>query len=111
MPTAPLAHDPERDARAWGSVLSREQAVDTAEVLRVVSDPTRLQLLSLIHHSVDGRARVTDLTRALGLRQPTVSHHLRVMTEAGVLHREPAGREAWYSIEAERLQAISDLLR
>lgn len=91
-------------------MLGRTQAVDTASLLRVVSDPTRLQLLSLIHHSPEGRARVADLTRALGLRQPTVSHHLRVMTEAGVLHREPTGREAWYSIEAERLQAISDLL-
>ena len=77
----------------------------------MVSDPTRLQLLSLIHESVDGRARVVDLTRALGLRQPTVSHHVGLMADAGVLRRSPVGREVWYSIEVERLSAIADLLR
>lgn len=56
-------------------------------LLRVVSVPTRLQLLSLIHHSVDGRARVVDLTAALQFRQPTISHHLRVLDEAGVVER------------------------
>lgn len=93
------------------STLSREQADDTAALLRVVSDSTRLQLLSLIHHSPDGRARVTELTDALGLRQPTISHHLKMMTEAGILCREPAGRGVWYSIDSSRLSAIADLLR
>ena len=93
------------------STLSREQAEDTAGLLRVVSDSTRLQLLSLIHHSPEGRARVTDLTAALGLRQPTISHHLKMMTQAGILVREPIGREVWYSIDASRLSAIADLLR
>ncbi|WP_197522481.1 ArsR/SmtB family transcription factor [Occultella aeris] len=96
---------------ALRSALSREQAEDTASLLRVVSDPTRLQILSLIHHSVEERARVADLTRALGLRQPTVSHHLRVLTEAGILSREPVGREVWYGIVPDRLAAIADLLR
>ncbi|WP_418275925.1 ArsR/SmtB family transcription factor [Isoptericola jiangsuensis] len=92
-------------------VLSRERAESTAAVLRVVSDPTRLQILSLVHTADDGRVRVVDLTRALGLRQPTVSHHVKVMTEAGVLTREPTGREVWYGIEPTRLSAIADLLR
>jgi len=96
---------------ALRTTLSREQAEDTATLLRVVSDPTRLQLLSLIHHSADERARVADLTRALGLRQPTVSHHLKVMTEAGIVTRDPVGREVWYSIVPVRLHAIADLLR
>lgn len=93
------------------STLSRGQAEDTAALLRVVSDSTRLQLLSLIHHSGEGGARVTELTAALGLRQPTISHHLKVMTEAGILIREPVGREVWYSIDSSRLSAIADLLR
>ena len=96
---------------ALRATLSREQAEDTAALLRVVSDPTRLQILSLVHHSEDGRARVADLTRALGLRQPTVSHHLKVMNEAGIVSRDPVGREVWYAIVPERLDAVADLLR
>lgn len=100
-----------RPGPALRAALSREQAEDTASILRVVSDPTRLQLLSLIHERETGRARVGELTRALELRQPTVSHHLKVMTEAGIVHRDPVGREVWYSIVADRLTAIADLLR
>lgn len=91
--------------------LTKEQAESTAQMLSVVSNPTRLQILSLIHHSPQGRARVVDLTTALELRQPSISHHMKVMTEAGILHREPVGREAWYSIQPDRLTAIADLLR
>lgn len=93
------------------ATLSRQQAEDTATVLRVVSDPTRLQILSLIHSSADQRVRVTELTIALELRQPTVSHHLKMLTEAGVLVREPVGRDVWHRINAARLDAIADLLR
>ena len=96
---------------ALRSTLSRGQAEDTAAVLRVVSDPTRLQILSLIHHSDEQRIRVVDLTRALGLRQPTVSYHLKVMNEAGIVSRDPVGREAWYAIVPQRLDMIADLLR
>lgn len=91
--------------------LSRQQAEDTAGLLRVVSDAARIRLLSLIYNSVDGSARVTDLTEAMGLTQPTVSRHLKIMTEAGILHRDPVGREVWYSIDSDRLSAIADLLR
>ncbi len=80
-------------------------------MLSVVSNPTRLQILSLIHHGTDARARVADLTAALGLRQPTVSHHMKVMHEAGIVSRDPVGREVWYSIVPERLSMIADLLR
>jgi ArsR family transcriptional regulator len=103
--------DPAQPRPALRAALSREQAEDTAALLRVVSDPTRLQILSLVHHSEDGRTRVADLTRTLGLRQPTVSHHLKVMNEAGIVSRDPVGREVWYAIVPERLDAIADLLR
>jgi len=93
------------------ATLSREQAESTASLLRVVSDPTRLQLLSLIHHSEAEEARVSDLARALGLRQPTVTYHLKVLDEAGVIRREPRGRQVWCSILPGRLAAIGDLLR
>lgn len=109
--TAPVTGASSDANPALRAVLSREQAEDTASLLRVVSDPTRLQILSLVHHSVDGRARVADLTASLGLRQPTVSHHLKVMAEAGIVEREPVGREVWYEIVPSRLDAIADLLR
>lgn len=80
-------------------------------MLSVVSNPTRLQILSLIHHSPSGTARVADLTAILELSQPTVSHHMKVMHGAGIVAREPIGREVWYSIVPARLNAIADLLR
>ena len=58
-----------------------------------------------------GRARVVELTEALELRQPTISHHVKVLHEAGVLSRTPVGREVWYGIVPNRLSAIADLLR
>lgn len=91
--------------------LTKEQAEDTAQLLSVVSNSTRLQILSLIHHSEDSRARVVDLTHSLALRQPTVSHHVKVMNEVGILSRDPVGREVWYAIVPDRLSAIADLLR
>lgn len=100
-----------RLSAALRPALTKEQAEDTAQVLSVVSSAVRLQLLSLIHNSVNGRARVVDLTNALGLRQPTVSHHLKVMSEAGIVSRDPVGREVWYEIVPQRLSAIADLLR
>ncbi|GEL48161.1 transcriptional regulator [Cellulomonas hominis] len=93
------------------TALSREQAESTASLLRVVSDPTRLQLLSLMHHSENGEACVSDLARALGFRQPTVTYHLKVLADAGVVTREPRGRQVWCSILPDRLAAIGDLLR
>lgn len=98
-------------AHALRPALTKEQAESTAQMLSVVSNPTRLQILSLIHHSADGRARVADLTTALELRQPSISHHMKVMTEAGIVSREPSGREVWYAIVPDRLAAIADLLR
>ncbi|WP_210727965.1 ArsR/SmtB family transcription factor [Cellulomonas septica] len=96
---------------ALRAAMARERAEDISRLLRVVSEPTRLQLLSLIFQAPDGRARVVDLTAALRLRQPTISHHLKLMDEAGIVAREPIGREVWYSIVPGRLEAIGDLLR
>ena len=91
--------------------LNRDDAERLATLLKVVSDPTRLQILSMIHGSTDAEACVGDLYPGLGLRQPTVSHHLKLMSEAGLLRRDKRGREVWYSIEPHRLPAIADILR
>lgn len=91
--------------------LARSAAEDLARTLRAVADPTRLQLLSVILDSADGRVTVTQLTEALGLRQPTVTHHVRILIEDGLLEREPDGKFAWLSVAADRRPAIEDLLR
>lgn len=104
---------PERNSptdAASGSALDRDAAEALARTFRAVSDPTRLQILSFIHESADGEAMVTEITAFLGLRQPTVSHHLKVMAEDGLLVRRQDGRTAWFSITPERRTAIADLL-
>ena len=80
--------------------MPRDQAETTAALLKAVADPVRLQLLSLIKSAKAQEACVCDLTPAVGLSQPTVSHHLKVLTEAGLLTRERRGTWAWFSAGA-----------
>ena len=90
--------------------MSRENAEDLALLLKAVADPARLQLISLIRSSTNCEACVCDLTEAMGLSQPTISHHLRVLTSAGVLNREQRGTWAWFTLNSKRLKEISRLL-
>ena len=66
-----------------------------ARDLRLLTDPTRLRILGLIQESPDGRSLVGRLAAELGLTQPTVSHHVKALHDAGVLVRSPEGRLAW----------------
>ena len=66
---------------------------------------------SLILGSADGRATVGQVAEALGLRQPTVTHHVRILVEDELLVREREGKYVWLSVAADRLAAIEDLLR
>jgi ArsR family transcriptional regulator len=83
--------------------LSREEAERRADLLRAVADPARLQVLAIVKGSATGEACVRDLADALGLSQPTTSHHLRILVEAGLLTRERRGTWAWYTLVPERL--------
>lgn len=91
--------------------LSREEAERTAALLKAVADPTRLQLLALIRDSDDAEACVCDLTAPIGLSQPTISHHLKVLTEAGLLRREKRGTWAWFALVPERLDDLAAIFR
>jgi ArsR family transcriptional regulator len=91
--------------------LTRPAAEALAKTLRLVADPTRLQLLSMINGSPGQEVTVGELTQHLGLRQPTISHHLRLMYEDGLLDRDQRGRQVWYSIAEDRRDAVADLLR
>lgn len=91
--------------------LGRADAERIARSLRALADPTRVQLLALIVESPDARRSVTDLADALGLTQPTVSHHLRVMAEEGLVDRSQEGRLAWYSIAPTRMTDVVEAMR
>lgn len=88
-------------------VMPRHRAEATAALLKAVADPVRLQLLSLIRAAKDHEACVCDLTPAVGLSQPTVSHHLKVLTEAGLLTRERRGTWAWFQLVPSRLDDLA----
>jgi ArsR family transcriptional regulator, arsenate/arsenite/antimonite-responsive transcriptional repressor len=90
--------------------LAEGEAAGLAGALRVVADPARLRLLSLIASRPGAEACVCELTEPLGLSQPTVSHHLRVLHEAGVLDREKRGRWVFYRLNPEPLRLLREAL-
>lgn len=93
---APLLREP----------LADDDAELLAELLRVVADPVRLRLLSLVA-AADGRqVCACELVDRLDRSQPTVSHHLKVLTEAGLLLRERRGRWVYYSLVPDRLAEL-----
>lgn len=86
--------------------LGRADAEDLAQRFKAIADPARLRLLNFIASQPDGEACVCVLTEPLGLAQPTVSHHLRVLTDAGLLARERRGTWAYYRLVPARLEAL-----
>lgn len=78
-------------------VVQDEEAQRLAKVFKALGDPTRVKLLSLISASADAEMCVCDLTEPVGLSQPTVSHHMKQLVEAGLVTREQRGRWAYYS--------------
>ena len=79
--------------------------------LKRISDPTRARILRLLLDAPDGRGSVTRLAETLGLRQPTVSHHLKLLRDGGLVERTQEGRTAWYSISADQLDRVAELVR
>ncbi|MET9817228.1 MULTISPECIES: metalloregulator ArsR/SmtB family transcription factor [unclassified Streptomyces] len=91
-------------------LIEREEAERLAGMLKAIADPTRLQIFRLIERAPTGEACVCDLTECLGFRQPTVSHHLKILTEAGLLNRERRGTWAWFSVNPDGLRRLRDIL-
>src|SRR6266542_5544631 len=90
--------------------LAEEDATELAAAFKVLADPARLRLLSLIANAAGGEGCACDLVGPLGRSQPTVSHHLSVLTDAGLITREKRGRWAWYRVVPERLAVLRDTL-
>ena len=91
-------------------VLDRTEAERRAGLLKALADPVRLQLLSIISASPGQEACVCDMTDAVQVSQPTVSHHLKTLVDAGILSRERRGSWAWFRLEAERLDDVRRFL-
>ncbi|WP_432514975.1 ArsR/SmtB family transcription factor [Kineococcus sp. SYSU DK001] len=121
-PTAPgpAASGPATGGPARGTVaccapltrrpLGADEAATLARTLKAIADPARLRLLSLVAAHEGGEACVCDLIEPLGLSQPTVSHHLKVLVEAGLLTRDKRGVWAYFRIVPEALDALAAVL-
>ncbi|HWC79504.1 MAG TPA: metalloregulator ArsR/SmtB family transcription factor [Pseudonocardiaceae bacterium] len=94
-----------------GRPLTADQSVDLARGFKALGDPVRLRLLSLIASHAGGEACVCDLTDAFDLTGPTISHHLKVLREAGVIEGERRGTWIYYRTQPAVLQTLSTLLQ
>jgi ArsR family transcriptional regulator len=90
--------------------LDQAEAERLAAMLKVIADPARLRLLGLIAAQAEGETCVCQLTEPLGLSQPTVSHHLKVLHEAGLLEREKRGSWVYYGVVPDALAVLSEVL-
>jgi len=88
--------------------LGADEAAELARLLAALADPVRLRLLSLV--VANGRVCSCDLEEPLGKSQPTVSHHTKVLAEAGLLSGEKIGRWTWWSLVPERLAQVRTAL-
>ena len=90
--------------------LRRDDAEELATAFKAIADPGRLRLLNFIAAQPNAEACVCHLIEPLGLSQPTVSHHLRVLTDAGLLGRERRGTWMFYRLIPERVEALREAL-
>ncbi|MBA2462709.1 MAG: helix-turn-helix transcriptional regulator [Actinobacteria bacterium] len=92
--------------------LSHSEAEATATLFKALGDPARVRLLNIL--AAHDEVCVCELIKPLGLSQPTVSHHLKTLTDAGLLEREQRGKWAYFSIKPEamaRLAGLADLTK
>jgi ArsR family transcriptional regulator len=112
--TLPLLHGDDLDGcctRVTGSVLDFEAAARLAAMFKALGDPTRVRLLSLIAAHQGGEACICDLTEPVGLSQGTVSHHMKLLADAGLVSRDQRGKWAYYRVETETLTGLSAALQ
>ena len=93
-----------------GDALTEGQAADLATALKALADPIRLRLVSIVATAPTGEVCACDLPDVLDRSQPTVSHHLSLLVDAGVLEREQRGTWAWFRLCPQRLDELSVVL-
>jgi ArsR family transcriptional regulator len=107
-PPPPLAED--CCAPLLREPLTAAQAADLARTLKALADPTRLRLVSMVAAHEGREACVCELTEPLGLTQPTISHHLKILVDAGIFSRDKRGVWAYYALRPAALQALAAIL-
>lgn len=90
--------------------LTEDRAEELALAFAVLADPARLRLLSLIASAEAGEACVCELVEPIGRSQPTVSHHLKILADAGLIVGDKRGRWVWYRAVPERLNQLRSVL-
>jgi ArsR family transcriptional regulator, arsenate/arsenite/antimonite-responsive transcriptional repressor len=90
--------------------LSVEQAEQVAPLLKALADPVRLRLLSLVASHDGGEACICDLNEAFELSQPTISHHMKVLYEAGLVDRDKRGVWVYYRVRPQALASLAALI-
>ncbi len=90
--------------------LEAGQAAELARGFDAIGDPVRLRVLSMLAAAPEGEICVCDFVVPLGKSQGTVSHHLRILSEAGLVHGERRGKWVWYSLDRDRLAALRSTL-
>ncbi len=90
--------------------LDHTEADELAAAFKVLADPVRLRLLSLVATAPDGELCACDVVDMIGRSQPTVSHHLAILADAGLLAREQRGRWAYFRVDPDRVAVLRDAL-
>src|ERR687886_482207 len=90
--------------------LSEERAVELAAQLAVLADPVRLRLLSMLTSAEAGEVCVCEMVDPIGRSQPTVSHHLKILADAGLVTGDKRGRWVWYRVVPERIAHLRGVL-
>jgi len=106
-PTTTQASSDECCAPASDAVMTPAHAEQTAQTLKALADPACLRLLSLIAAQADAEACVCDLTELVGLSQPTVSHHLKILSDAGLVTRDKRGVWVHYALVPGAVEALT----
>ena len=107
---AALADEGACCATVTGGELESVQAEQIARVFKALGDPTRVRLLSIIAASDTGEMCICDLTDPVGLAQPTVSHHMKQLVEAGLATREQRGKWAYFRVVGGALETAARTL-
>ena len=93
------------------SPLDGEQAADMANGFMALADPVRLRVLSILAAAPDGEVCVCEFVGPLGRSQPTISHHLKILGDAGLVTGDRRGKWVWYSLNRERLAELRAALQ
>lgn len=89
-----------------GAPLDAGEAADLAQGFTALADPVRLRVLSMLAAAPGGEVCVCDFVEPLGKSQPTISHHLKILGEAGLVHGDRRGKWVWYSLDRDRLASL-----